>query len=292
MKRLEHLDGCNAFVTGSASGIGLGICTALAERGANIMMCDIDGPGLETAAAHLRATGANIATCVADVSVKEQIEAAANATIDRFGKIHVLVNNAGVLDPSQYGNWTDTSWDWVIGVNLRSVIWGFEIFGPLLEQHGEGGHIVSTASGAGLVAGPYSTYSVTKYGVVALSEGLRDPLAARGIGVSVLCPGFIRTQILQSTRVLPARFEGPVTEWPEEGAAGEAYKKAVRGMADGGLDPLDVGRLVCDGIEGDWDYIMTDTDIEDRVDKRFAAIKAAYRRLDDRQASVNAPRTA
>ena len=286
MKRLKDISGCTAFVTGSASGIGLGTVTALAERGARIMMCDIDGPGLEAAAAELRATGAEIATFVADVSVKENIVAAAAATVGSFGKVHILVNNAGVLDPSQYGDWTDTSWDWVLGVNLRSVIWGFEIFGPLLEEHGEGGHIVSTASGAGLVAGVYSTYSVSKYGVVALSEGLRDPLAARGIGVSVLCPGFIRTQILKSTRVLPARFAGPVTDWPEDGAAGEAYKNAVRGMAAGGLDPLDVGRLVCDGIEGDWDYIMTDTDIEARLDKRFTAIKAAYRRFEERQASA------
>ena len=281
MKRLGDLSGTTAFVTGSASGIGLGISTALAERGANIMMCDIDSEGLAAASSALRATGARVATFVADVSIKEHIVAAAAATVEEFGKVHILVNNAGVLDPSQYGNWTDTSWEWVLGVNLRSVIWGFEIFGPLLEQHGEGGHIVSTASGAGLVAGVYSTYSVTKYGVVALSEGLRDPLAARGIGVSVLCPGFIRTQILNSTRVLPPRFAGPVTEWPEQGPAGDAYKNALRGMEAGGIDPLEVGHLVCKGIEGDWDYIMTDADIEDRVDRRFAAIKAAFRRLEN-----------
>ena len=280
MQRMEDLAGRTAFITGSASGIGLGIATAFAAEGVNLMMCDIDGAALEAVATRLRATGARVETVRADVSVKADIASAAAATIAKFGKIHILVNNAGVLDPARYGDWTESSWDWVLGVNLRAVIWGFEIFGPLLEQHGEGGHIVSTASVAGLAAGPYATYSVSKYGVVALSEGLREPLAARGIGVSVLCPGFIRSQILKSTRVLPERFAGAVTDWPTEGAPGEAYKNAQRGMAEAALDPLEVGRLVCEGVMGDWEYIMTDRESEDRVDRRFAAIKAAFRRLD------------
>src|SRR4029453_12373039 len=93
---------------------------------------------------------------------------------------------------SSRGMWSDASWDWTMGVNLRSVIWGIELFGPLIERHGEGGHIVSTASIAGLVSNGSTAYNVSKYGVVALSEGLRLELAPRGIGVSVLCPGFIR----------------------------------------------------------------------------------------------------
>ncbi len=104
--------------------------------------------------------------------------------------MHILVNNAGVGGGGPYGAWTDSEWDWTLGVNLMAVIWGVEIFGPLIERHREGGHIVSTASIAGLVSYAATIpYNVSKYGVVALSEGLRADLAARGIGVSVLCPG-------------------------------------------------------------------------------------------------------
>jgi len=115
-----------------------------------------------------------------------------------------------------YGRWTDASWNWTLGVNLMSVVWGVEIFGPLIEAHGEGGPIVSTASIAGLIAGAGPAYSVTKYGVVALSEGLRVRLAPLGIGVSVLCPGFIRTKIMNSERNVPQRFAGPMEQPPTE----------------------------------------------------------------------------
>jgi NAD(P)-dependent dehydrogenase (short-subunit alcohol dehydrogenase family) len=131
---------------------------------------------------------------------------------------HILVNNAGIGGGGSYGRWTDASWNWTIGVNLMSVVWGVEIFGPLIEAHGEGGHIVSTASIAGLIPGSGPAYDVTKYGVVALSEGLRVALTPRGIGVSVLCPGFIRTQIMKSRRNVPQRF-GTIEEPPTDAIA-------------------------------------------------------------------------
>ena len=119
------------------------------------------------------------------------------------------MNNAGVGGGGPYGAWTDAAWEWTLGVNLMAVVWGIEIFGPLIEQHGEGGHIVSTASIAGLIYRAAAIqYNVSKYGVVALSEGLRSELAPRGIGVSVLCPGFVRTQIMDFSRNQPERF-GP-----------------------------------------------------------------------------------
>jgi NAD(P)-dependent dehydrogenase (short-subunit alcohol dehydrogenase family) len=124
------------------------------------------------------------------------------------GRVHILVNNAGVGGGRGYGHWTDAGWNWVLGVNLMSVIWGIEIFGPLIEAHGKGGQIVSTASVSGLIAGPNPGYDVSKYGVVALSEGLRTVLAPRKIGVSVLCPGVIRSQIMNSRRNVPQRFAG------------------------------------------------------------------------------------
>ncbi len=270
---MRDLVGKTAFVTGAASGIGLGIATALAQAGVKVMMCDIEEEALATAVAGLQATNADVAGVRADVSLKAELQAAAEATIAGFGKVHILVNNAGVGGGGGYGQWTDASWDWTIGVNLMSVIWGIEIFGPLIERHGEGGQIVSTASMAGLVAAVAPAYYVTIYGVLALSDGLRAPLAEKGIGVSVLCPGFIRTRIMDAVRNVPERLAGAVEEAPDEGQVGDFQKMAAAAIAQG-IDPLYVGELVREGIEGDWAYIFTDTEFESGVDARFAAIKA------------------
>jgi len=174
-----------------------------------------------------------------------------------------------------YGAWTDAAWNWTMGVNLMAVVWGIEIFGPLIEQHGEGGHIVSTASIAGLVSPGSNAYNVSKYGVVALSEGLRSELAPRGIGVSVLCPGFIRTQIFNSTRNLPKRFEGAVGAMPISGPSA-ARLNMVRERIAQGIDPHYVGELVREGVEKDWPYIFTDLEFEPLIEARFAAIKLGF----------------
>jgi NAD(P)-dependent dehydrogenase (short-subunit alcohol dehydrogenase family) len=227
----------------------------------------------------LKSTNADVEGVKADVSLKAELKAAADATIARYGKVHILVNNAGV---GGGGSWTDQMWDWTLGVNLMAVIWGVEIFGPLIEQHGEGGHIVSTASIAGLLSsGTAVPYAVSKYGVVALSEGLRVRLAPRGIGVSVLCPGFIRTQILDSQRNVPERFDRAViaavtTPPPPE------LVKMFRERVSQGIDPSYVGELVREGIEDDWPYIFTDLEFEPMIEARFAAIKQGFDRIRDR----------
>jgi NAD(P)-dependent dehydrogenase (short-subunit alcohol dehydrogenase family) len=282
MTRMKDLAGKTAFVTGAASGIGLGIATALSQAGVKVMLCDIEEAALAKAIADLKLTNADVDTVRADVSIKAELQAAADATVARYGEIHILVNNAGVGGGGGYGQWTDASWSWTLGVNLMSVIWGIEIFGPLIEAHGEGGHIVSTASIAGLIAGATPAYNVTKYGVVALSEGLRVTLAPRGIGVSVLCPGFIRTQIANSRRNLPQRFAGAVERAPTEGPVAELIKAMSERVAKG-IDPLYVGELVREGIEGDWPYIFTDNEFEPLIDARFAAIKQGFDRIRGRE---------
>lgn len=277
---MKDIAGKTAFVTGAASGIGLGVATALAQAGVKVMLCDIEKDALDRAVAQLAATNADVAGTVADVSLKAELQAAADATIAKFGKVHILVNNAGVGGGGDYGAWTDASWQWTIGVNLMSVVWGIEIFGPLIESHGEGGQIVSTASIAGLSGGVNPAYNVTKYGVVALSEGLRPTLAARGIGVSVLCPGFIRTDIMNSGRHLPARFGE--AEAMNEGDTESEFAKVAREAIAHGIDPRYVGELVREGIEKDWAYILTDTEFEPAVDERFANIKAGFDLIRDR----------
>jgi NAD(P)-dependent dehydrogenase (short-subunit alcohol dehydrogenase family) len=279
---MMEIAGKTAFVTGAASGIGLGIATALSQAGAKVMLCDIEDAALVRAVADLKLTNADVDSVKADVSLKVELQAAANATIARYSKVHILVNNAGVGGGGPYGRWTDASWNWTLGVNLMSVVWGIEIFGPLIEAHGEGGQIVSTASIAGLIAGSGPAYNVTKYGVVALSEGLRVTLAPRGIGVSVLCPGFIRTKIMNSRRNVPQRFAGAIEEPPPEGPHVEIVKMFEERVSTG-IDPLYVGELVREGIEQDWPYIFTDNEFEPLIDERFAAIKQGFDRIRGRE---------
>ncbi|MBK8198781.1 MAG: SDR family NAD(P)-dependent oxidoreductase [Acidobacteria bacterium] len=276
---MKSLEGKVAFVTGAASGIGLGISTALAQAGVKVMMCDIEQAALDKAVAGLKATNADVAGVIADVSLKDNLQKAADETVKRFGKVHILVNNAGVGGGGDYGTWNDAGWNWVIGVNLMAVVWGIEIFGPLLEKHGEGGHIVSTASIAGMIAATNPSYDVTKFGVVALSEGLRPKLAARGIGVSVLCPGIIRTNILESSRNIPDRYAGKIaTGIPAEGPGTEMLQAITEAIA-GGIDPLYVGELVREAIEGDWPHIFTDLQFEPHIEARFATIKQGFDRI-------------
>ena len=278
---MKDLAGKTAFITGAASGIGLGVATALAQAGVKVMLCDIEKGALDKAVEGLKRTNADVEGVVADVSLKAELQAAADATLARYGEVHIVHNNAGVAGGGSYGAWTDPGWNWTIGVNLMAVVWGVEIFGPLIERHGQGGHIVNTASIAGLISGSGNAYNVTKYGVVALSEGLRVELAPRGIGVSVLCPGFIRTAIIDSVRNLPDRFAGAVAPPPAGAnqAAIETWLGNVRDRVAGGIDPLYVGELVREGIEGDWPYIFTDNEFEPAIAARFAAIQEGFDRI-------------
>jgi NAD(P)-dependent dehydrogenase (short-subunit alcohol dehydrogenase family) len=273
---MKDLAGKVAFVTGAASGIGLGIATALAQAGVKVMLCDIEEAALKTAIEGLKKTNADVDSVKADVSLKSELQAAADATIARYGKVHILVNNAGVGGGGGYGSWTDKSWNWTLGVNLMSVVWGIEIFGPLIEKNGEG-HIVSTASIAGLVGGA-NAYNATKYGVVSIMEGLRPVLGPRNIGASVLCPGFIRTNIVSSQRNKPERFAEAQRAMPTEGVIADMIKMVANRVA-GGIDPLYVGELVREGIENDWPYIFTDNEFEPAIDARFAEIKKGFDKI-------------
>jgi NAD(P)-dependent dehydrogenase (short-subunit alcohol dehydrogenase family) len=277
---MKELAGKTAFITGAASGIGLGVATSLAQAGVKVMLCDIEQAALDKAVAELKQTNADVAGVRADVSLKSELQAAADATIERYGEVHILHNNAGVGGGGGYGAWNDAAWNWTIGVNLMAVVWGAEIFGPLIERHGQGGHIVNTASIAGMVSGSGNSYNVTKYGVVALSEGLRVELAPRGIGVSVLCPGFIRTKIVDSTRNLPERF-AEATASADPSAA--VWLNNIRERVAGGIDPNYVGDLVREAIEGDWPYIFTDNEFEPFIEMRFAGIKAGFDRIRGRE---------
>ncbi|HLK26778.1 MAG TPA: SDR family NAD(P)-dependent oxidoreductase [Caulobacteraceae bacterium] len=278
---MKDLAGKTAFVTGAASGIGLGVSTALAQAGVKVMMCDIEQAALDAAVAKLKQTNADVDGVLADVSLKAELQAAADKTLERYGAVHIVHNNAGVGGGGGYGTWTDASWSWTLGVNLMAVVWGVEIFGPLIERAG-GGQIVNTASVAGLMSFNGAAYNVSKYGVVALSEGLRNELAPRGIGVSVLCPGIINTKIAESVRNLPDRFADPAAADKSTGEVA-AWLKNLTPRLEAGIDPSYVGELVREGIENDWPYIFTDTEFEPVITMRFANIKAGFDRVRQRE---------
>jgi NAD(P)-dependent dehydrogenase (short-subunit alcohol dehydrogenase family) len=279
---LKDLAGKIAFFTGAASGIGLGIATALAQAGVKVMLCDIEEAALASAVEGLKRTNADVASVRADVSLKAELQAAAEETRARYGDVHILINNAGVGGAGPYGTWNDDGWNWTLGVNFMAVVWGIEIFTPMIESQG-GGHIVSTASIAGLISSRSIPYNVSKYGVVALSEGLRNELGPRGIGVSVLCPGFIRTNITNSQRNLPARFAGVTGAPPLDDARRDRLKQLAERVSRG-IDPLYVGELVREGIENDWPYIFTDCEFEPMIEARFTEIKRGFDRIRDRKA--------
>ena len=251
---MEQLKDRVAVVTGGASGIGLGMATAFAAEGMKVVLADIEDDPLERAVAGLAADGATALGVRTDVSKSSELDALRDRTLSEFGAAHVLCNNAGVGGSGGGPLWTlpDDEWDWVMGVNLMSVVYGIRSFVPVLLEQDEG-HVVNTASLAGLLHGG-GVYGITKHAVVALSESLFSQLAPTRVGVSVLCPGWVRTRIVESERNRP---EGPR---PDPGAAApmiEAARKWVAERVGRGQDPVDVGRLVAASIREKRFYILT-----------------------------------
>ena len=202
MSGLPDLSGKVAVVTGGASGIGKGIATQLVAEGAQVVIADIQLDAMEATAAEIGAAGVQT-----DVSDPASVDALARTVLARYGAVHVVCNNAGIGPLAPVADLTLDDWRWMLGVNLWGVIHGVHTFLPVLKQNREGGHIVNTASMAGLVAGPrLGAYAAAKYGVVGLTEVLAAELAADNsrVGVSVLCPGTVHTNIGTSSRNRPA----------------------------------------------------------------------------------------
>src|SRR5215831_17226097 len=232
-----------AFVTGASTGIGYALAEALGRAGMRVMIAGINEQNLDAAVAKLRSAGITAERVQCDVASRASVQNAANATIAKFGKVHVVCNNAGVGMGGEIGTIGESDWEWVIRVNVMGVVHGTEIFAPLIAQHGEGGHIVNTSSIAGLLASPGGEpYAATKFAVVAMSEGWRLQLAPRGIGVSVLCPAFVRTSIGSGHRNRPG---GPRPGGGELGAA------LLNKLVEGGMDPQMLAARVLEAIRDD-----------------------------------------
>jgi NAD(P)-dependent dehydrogenase (short-subunit alcohol dehydrogenase family) len=261
-----------AVVTGAASGIGLAMAEKFAAEGMQVVMADIEPEALSISSEGLKRKGASILASRVDVRKPEEVEALAKKTVDTFGAVHVLCNNAGVEVIGATWEHTLADWEWVIGVNLWGVIHGVRAFVPrMLEQDSEA-HIVNTASMAGLTTAPFmSVYDVTKFGVVALSESLYKDFLATGkkVRVSVLCPGLINTNIMNSSRNRPQDFK-------DSGKFGEMALQFRRNLTAGlatGYPPSYVADMVFEGIRDEKFYIVP-SQIKDSIKRRVEQVLA------------------
>ena len=278
---MRDLWGKTAFVTGAASGIGFALASAFAAAGMKVMLADIEAAALEAAVASLSGAGRTVRGVACDVADAASVERSAAACFAAFGNVHVICNNAGVGGGSGIDDISLETWRWVLDVNLMGVLHGIRTFLPHIRAHGEGGHIVNTASMAGLQSGlGFSPYAASKFAVVAMSEGLAKELAPLGIGVTVLCPGFVQTRIWESARNRPNHY-GPAAPPDPASAAGKLLAHlAERGRS--GLDPTDVAAQVLTAIRENELYVFTHPEMRDEVDLRFAAIIAALDKAEAR----------
>ncbi|MFZ5655351.1 MAG: SDR family NAD(P)-dependent oxidoreductase [Pseudomonadota bacterium] len=267
---MKDTDGKVAFITGAASGMGLGMTKAFTRAGMRVMMADIDAQRLHAAAAELRAGGAEVDTFPCDITREEQVFAAAEATAQRFGKVHVLCNNAGVSVGGLSEELSQQDWDWVIAVNQTAIVYAMRAFLPGMKAHGESGHVVTTASMAGLInAGAgWGAYNASKHAAVAMMEVLYSELKDTPLGVSVLCPGAVNTNILEAAKHRPEQF-GKSDDRP-------IALNPIGDTLAHGLDPDVVGELVLDGIRENQFYIFTDPGMEKQVERLYERIRLGF----------------
>jgi NAD(P)-dependent dehydrogenase (short-subunit alcohol dehydrogenase family) len=271
---MREFAGKTAFVTGGAAGIGLALGRAFAQSGMKVMLADIEADALHAAVKSLQEISPDIRGTICDVADAASVERAAQASFDAFGKVHVVCNNAGVAAGGGIDHISLDNWRWVIDVNLMGVLYGIKSFLPHIRAHGEGGHIVNTASMAGMQTGlGFSPYGASKFAVVSMSEGLCLQLKPLGIGVSVLCPSFVRTRIGESGRNRPERYGQSLPLDPASPAA--AVVAEIARQIEVGLDPASVAAGVLEAIRQDEFYIFTHPGMRAEVEPRFAAILAA-----------------
>jgi NAD(P)-dependent dehydrogenase (short-subunit alcohol dehydrogenase family) len=261
-----------AVVTGGASGIGLGLARRFAAEGMKVVIGDVEAPALDAALDVLKADGADVHGVITDVSDAEQVDALADATLERFGAVHLVCNNAGVGGGGLSWEMPLSTWEWVLGVNLWGVVHGIRTFVPLLLQQDEG-YVVNTASLAGLVAGPFmAPYNASKHAVVAMSETLHHELALMGakVGVSVLCPGWVDTRIADAARNRPASL----TPEGESAGLGADFLKTVLAQ---GMPPAEVADKVLAAINDEQFWVLPHDDQDPRwvdvVDRHLQSLR-------------------
>jgi NAD(P)-dependent dehydrogenase (short-subunit alcohol dehydrogenase family) len=270
---VDEFEGRVAVVTGAASGIGRALSDAFAGLGMKLVLADIEPAPLEAAAEELRAAGADVFAVTADVSRYADVERIGTAAMDVFGALHVACNNAGVGGGGLTWEVDMETWQWVLGVNLWGVVHGLHAFTPRIIASG-GGHIVNTASMAGLTSPPgMAPYNVSKHAVVTMSESMSVELAMTHpeVGISVLCPGWVRTRINESERNRPGFTPG--ADIDEDHALGE-MRQMLDALIAEGLNPAAVANLVVEAIRARRFYVLTHPEwqdmVRDRVDRMLS----------------------
>lgn len=262
---MKIFSGRTAFVTGGASGIGYGLVQNFLKLGMKVVIVDFNRDYLQEVQQALAGRD-DVHFVEADVGDREQVRAAADQAIRRFGRIHVLCNNAGVSGGRDTHDPDFDAWDRALRVNLGGVVNGTKIIVPLILSHGEGGHVVNTSSMAGIVPLPIrglGAYQTAKFAVRGFTESLRMSLAPHGIGVSCLFPGGTRTRIV------------------EAGARDDAGRAAAREMTASWMDPVELGARVIEGIRNNEPYIVTHAEFRDEVRELYEMLDAAFPRHQD-----------
>jgi NAD(P)-dependent dehydrogenase (short-subunit alcohol dehydrogenase family) len=281
---LDSFEGKTAVITGAASGIGRALAQRAGAEGMRLVLADIEPEPLEQVAAELVAGGVEVVARVTDVSDGDQVDQLGRVAVEAFGAVHLVCNNAGVGGGGLMESLTEADWQWVLGVNLWGVIHGMRVFLPMLTAQGEG-HVVNTASVAGLFAAPFmGPYNASKAAVVAITETAFHELrmAASPVGVSVLCPSWVRTRIHEAARNRPEGLRNP----PDPGPAGPGAVEAgpgevpsgvaeiIGGLVAGGLPPEEVADQVFAGVVAGRLWLLTHPSSTEVVRARMEAIVA------------------
>jgi NAD(P)-dependent dehydrogenase (short-subunit alcohol dehydrogenase family) len=265
---MRDVEGKVAFITGGGSGVGLGMAKTFIGAGMKVAIADIREDHLGAATAEL---GGDVLAIRLDVTDRKAFTRAADETERALGNVHIVCNNAGINLFNDISEATYQDWDWVLGVNLGGVVNGVVTFVPRIKAHREGGHVVNTASMAAFIAGPGAgIYTTAKFAVHGLSDALRWSLLPHGIGVSMVCPGLVKSKIYESDLIRPAELSTDMTPADAE------FMRILPGLHEAGMDPEEIGEKVLRAIRRNDFYVFTHPDHRDELRELFDETIAAF----------------
>jgi NAD(P)-dependent dehydrogenase (short-subunit alcohol dehydrogenase family) len=287
---MKNLKGKTAFISGGAEGIGFHSARVLANQGMKVMLGDIDAKMLDQAVKTLKSEKLTVEGVVMDVALRDEWEVAFKKTIETFGNVHFLMNNAGVAVTGAHKHIEELDWRWIIDVNLMGVLYGCLVFYPHMKAHGEGGHIMNVSSMAGLQGVSFSgPYCATKAAVVSLSECWRVEFEKDGIEVSVYCPGFVKSRVYDSMRNRQARYGGPI--YHDDLVKTKPARKTNKDIVLNGINTEIAANRVLEGLLNNDLYIISHPHYRQSQEERAQKIREAFNRADASPALTTVPRT-